>query len=192
LTITPVSAVLAVQPTPLPWSARQAQMSSRMTLALFTTRLVAALPGVAPPMRKNTSLSVVGSVASLFFAFFGPTSSSDGELVGPASNSSPATFTPGTSPSDIVVLPPVGTRVAKPSPSTTVSARFTLSVWLSWYTPGVNSRFRPSASASLITSAVSVGLATKKSSMEIDVPGVGPLPQVVPEESCCTDGTKTR
>jgi hypothetical protein len=50
-----VSAVLAVQPTPLPWSARQAQMSSRMTLLLFTTRLVVALPGVAPPMRKKTS-----------------------------------------------------------------------------------------------------------------------------------------
>jgi len=28
----PVSAVLSVQPTPLPWSARQAQMSSRMVL----------------------------------------------------------------------------------------------------------------------------------------------------------------
>src|SRR3954471_16075495 len=179
--MTPVSAVLLVQPTPLPWSARQAQMSSRMTLLLLTTRLVAALPGVAPPMRKNTSLSVVGSVVSLFFAFFGPTSSSDGEVLGPASNSSPATFTPGTSATDIVVLPVVGTSVGKPSPSTTVSARFTLMVWFSWYTPGVNSRFRPSASASLIASTSSPGLATKKSPMGIDVPGVGPLPQVVPE-----------
>src|SRR3954451_951335 len=189
--MTPVSAVLAVQPTPLPWSARHAQMSSRITLLLLTTRLVAALPGVAPPMRKNTSLSVVGSVASLFFAFFGPTSRSDGELFGPASNSSPASFTPGTSATDIVVLLVVGTSVGKPSPSTTVSARFTLSVWFSWYTPGVNSRFRPSARASLIASTVSDGLAMKKSEMGIGGPGVGPLPHVVPDESCCADGTKT-
>ena len=83
LTITPVSAVLAVQPTPLPWSARQAQMSSRMTSSLFTTRLVVALPGVAPPMRKNTSLSVVGSAGSLLCAFFVPTWSRTGELFGP-------------------------------------------------------------------------------------------------------------
>jgi hypothetical protein len=58
--------------------------------------------------------------------------------------------------------------------------------------PGVKSTFRPSASASLIASTSSAGLAMKKSSMEIDVPGVGPLPQVVPTASRCTSGTKTR
>ena len=61
LTMTPVSAVLLVQPTPLPWSARQAQMWSRMTLSALTSRLTVALPRCAPPMRKNTSWSDVGS-----------------------------------------------------------------------------------------------------------------------------------
>jgi hypothetical protein len=36
-----------------------------MTLALFTTRLVVALPEVAPPMRKNTSWIELGSAGSL-------------------------------------------------------------------------------------------------------------------------------
>src|SRR5260370_35683575 len=38
--MTPVSAVLLAQPTPLPWWARHAQMSSRMTFLLLTTSLV--------------------------------------------------------------------------------------------------------------------------------------------------------
>ena len=55
LTMTPVLAVFEVQPTPLPWSARHAQMLSRITLSLLTTRLVVALPASAPPIRKKTS-----------------------------------------------------------------------------------------------------------------------------------------
>src|SRR6185437_6125005 len=64
LTTMPVSAVLAVQPTPLPWSARQIHTSSSSTLSLLTTRLVVALPGVAPPTRKNTSNNAVGLSAA--------------------------------------------------------------------------------------------------------------------------------
>ena len=91
----------------------------------------------------------------------------------------------------MVASPPVGTSVGKPRPSTTVPARFTLIVWSSWYTPGVKMRFRPLDRALLIACALSEGLAMKKSSIEIDEPGVGPLPHVVPTASCCTAGTKT-
>ncbi len=91
-----------------------------------------ALPGVAPPMRKNTSLSVVGSSGSLLCAFFVPTWSRTGEFLGPASNISPASFTPVTSATVMVASPPVGTSVGKPRPSTTVPARFTLIVLSSW------------------------------------------------------------
>ncbi len=128
LTTTPVSAVFAVQPTPFPWSARHAQMSSSRTSSLFTTRLVVALPGVAPPMRKNTSCSEVGSAGSLLCACGVPTCSSTGELTVPASNSSPASLTPGTSATVIGTTPPTGTIVGKPRPSTTVPARLTLIV----------------------------------------------------------------
>ena len=101
-------------------------------MSLFTTKLVVALPGVAPPMRKNTSLSVAGSAGSLLWAFGVPTWSSTGELTGPASNISPASFTPGTSATDIAVFPLLGTSVGKPRPRTTVSARLTLIVLFSW------------------------------------------------------------
>ena len=57
--------MLTVQPTPLPWSARQSHMWSPMTLSLLTSRLVVALPTPAPPMRKNTSCSEVGLAAWL-------------------------------------------------------------------------------------------------------------------------------
>jgi hypothetical protein len=103
-------------------------MSSSRTLSLFTTRLVVALPGVAPPMRKKTSCSDVGSAGSPLCAFFGPTSTSTREFFGPASKRSPASFTPGTSPTFRVGLPFVGTSVGNPSPSTTVSACLTFSV----------------------------------------------------------------
>ena len=58
-------AVLLVQPTPAPWSARHAQTSSMITLFLLICRLVVASPGVAPPMRKNTSWINVGLFGSL-------------------------------------------------------------------------------------------------------------------------------
>ena len=97
-------------------------------MSLFTTRLVAAFPTVAPPMRKKTSWSEVGSFASLLCACRVPTSSSTGELSEPASNSSPASFTPFTSATVIAVIPFSGTSVGKPIPTTTVSGRFTLIV----------------------------------------------------------------
>jgi hypothetical protein len=57
--------------------------------------------------------------------------------------------------------------------------------------PGVKSRFWPWASALLIFCTLSVGLATKKSSMEMEEPATGPAPQVVPMELRCTEGTNT-
>ena len=79
-------------------------------------------------MRKNTSCSAVGSLGSLLWACGVPTWSSTGELTGPASKISPEISTPGTSATVIGTTPFCGTSVAKPSPSTTVSARFTLIV----------------------------------------------------------------
>ena len=79
-------------------------------------------------MRKNTSCSAVGSLGSLLWAFGVPTWSSTGEFTGPASKISPEISTPGTSATVIGTTPFCGTSVAKPSPSTTVSARFTLIV----------------------------------------------------------------
>jgi hypothetical protein len=83
-------------------------------------------------MRKNTSLSVVGSSGSLLWAFLGPTCSRTDEFTGPASTISPASFTPVTSATVNAATPPVGTSVGRPRPSTTVPARFTLMVWSSW------------------------------------------------------------
>ena len=191
LTITPVSAVLAVQPTPLPWSARQAQMSSRMTLSLFTTRLVVALPGVAPPMRKNTSLSVVGSAGSLLCAFGVPTSSSTGEFIGPASNISPASLTPGTSATVIATSPLVGTSVGKPRPSTTVSGALDLDRLVELVDAGREDAGSGRDERVVDRLCAVRGLAMKKSSIGMDEPGVGPLPHVVPAELRCTAGTKT-
>src|SRR5713101_4947051 len=51
-------------------------------------------------------------------------------------------------------------------------------------------RFLPRARARLIVAAESVGWAMKNRSSEIAEPGVGPLAQVVPNEFCCTAGTK--
>ena len=87
-----------------------------------------AWPGVAPPIRKNTSCTDVGSAGLLLCECRLPTCNSTGELTVPASNNSPESFTPGTSATFIVATPPVGTSVGKPRPSTTVSARFTLIV----------------------------------------------------------------
>src|SRR3954470_21488932 len=126
----PLSAVLTVQPTPEPWSARHAQMWSMMAFGLFTNRLLVALPGPAPPIRKNTSWIVVGLAAWLADDPLGPTTSRLAELVAPASNKRPAIFTPSTSATCIGVTPLSGMIVAYPRPITTVFARFTLIVWL--------------------------------------------------------------
>ena len=107
-------------------------MWSMIALLLLTTRLVVALPAPAPPIRKNTSWSVVGLAAWSAVEPVGPTCSSAGELVVPASNSRPASLTPSTSATFIAVTPLSGTSVAKPRPSTTVLARVTLIVWLRW------------------------------------------------------------
>src|SRR5262245_49048726 len=57
--------------------------------------------------------------------------------------------------------------------------------------PGVNSTLRPRERALLISRASSVGLATKNRSIGIDVPAVGPLAHVVPDESRRSAGTNT-
>ena len=52
VTTTPLSGV-ARPADAVPWSARHAQMSSRITLSLFTRRLTVALPTCGPPTRKK-------------------------------------------------------------------------------------------------------------------------------------------
>src|SRR2546423_6308307 len=52
-------------------------------------------------------------------------------------------------------------------------------------------RFFPCARASLSTSTLSDGFATKKFEIGIECPGVGPLAQVVPVPFVCTSGTNT-
>ena len=90
--------MLTVQPTPAPWSARQAQMWSMMVLLLLTTRLVVALPatGAADPeehvLDRDRVRGVAGGRAGRPDLQQRPASSSC-----PASNSRPAIFTPSTS-----------------------------------------------------------------------------------------------
>jgi hypothetical protein len=108
-------------------------MSSRITWELLTTRLVAAVPGVAPPMRKNTSCTTVGSAGSAVpFRGWLPTCSRTGDLTGPAEKIIPDSFTPGTLATRNGTMPFVGTRVGKPRPITTVSGRVTLMDWRRW------------------------------------------------------------
>src|SRR5207247_4081205 len=52
-------------------------------------------------------------------------------------------------------------------------------------------RFLPLPRALLMLSTESPGWAMKNLSTGIDVPGAGPLLQEVPDELCCTSGTKT-
>src|SRR2546429_5449514 len=52
-------------------------------------------------------------------------------------------------------------------------------------------RFLPLPRALLMLSTESPGWAIKNLSIGIDVPGAGPLLQEVPDELCCTAGTKT-
>ena len=94
-----VGGVLTVQPTPVPWSARQAQMSSRTTWSLLTIRLIVALPTCGPPIRKKTSCRAVGSAAlELPCAVRGcRPAAAPASVAGPASTIRPATSTPGTS-----------------------------------------------------------------------------------------------
>src|ERR1700722_2334979 len=174
LTTRPWAAVLTVQPTvpELPWSARQAQMSSTRVLLELTTRLLVAWPAMSPPIRKKTSWTEVGLLAWLALEPAGPIWSSVLELVVPASNSRPWSRTPSTSATCMVSTPPVGMRVGKPRPSTTVFGLLTWSVWLMLYTPGVKSRLQPSARAELICAAVLDGVATKNVLIGTLVPGV--------------------
>src|ERR1700749_101847 len=79
----------------------------------------------APPIRKNTSWMVSGSLADPAAGSGVPTDSSAGELTGPASKISPETFTPGFGATTTGMVPCWGTRVAKPRPTTTVSGRET-------------------------------------------------------------------
>ncbi|HVN11536.1 MAG TPA: hypothetical protein VMT69_05550 [Kineosporiaceae bacterium] len=99
---------------------------------MLTWRLTSTVPAAAPPIRKNTSCSAVGSAASPLCAFFGPTWSSTGEFRRPASKIRPEMSTPGTSATLMVTLPRVGVSVGKPSPRTTLSARLTVRVLPTW------------------------------------------------------------
>ena len=76
-------------------------------------------------------------------------------------------------------------------PSTTVSARLTLIVLPTSYTPGVRSRFMPRESWLLMTWTESEGLATKNCDSGIDRPGVGPFSHETPEELVVASGTNT-
>ena len=87
-----------------------------MVSLLLTTMALVALPAPAPPIRRNTSWTVVGSAEWSADAPLGPTCSSDGELAVPASKSRPASLTPSTSATFIAVTPLSGTSVAKPQP----------------------------------------------------------------------------
>ncbi len=108
-------------------------MSSRITWELLTTRLVAAWPGVPPPIRKNTSCTRSGSAGSAAPSPGRlPSCSSTGELTGPAAKIIPDSFTPGTLATRIATTPSAGTRVGKPRPSTTVSGRVTSMLWCRW------------------------------------------------------------
>ena len=128
LTVRPVAAVLAVQPTPAPWSARQDHTSSMIELLLSSMNASVTEPASAPPTRKQTSSTVTGSEA-LFAVEPGDADCSRvGELVGPASKIRPEMLTPGTSATLIVVWPAVGISVAKPRPMILVLALVTLIV----------------------------------------------------------------
>jgi hypothetical protein len=83
-----------------------------MVWRLLTTMLVVALPGPAPPIRTNTSWTVVGSAEWSREAPGGPTSSRVAELTGPASIRNPARRTPSTSANFRAVTPLSGTIVA--------------------------------------------------------------------------------
>ena len=97
-------------------------LSARLTVA--DAALVSA-----PPTRKNTSETRSGSPGAPPWPD-APTVISAGEFTGPASMISPDTFTPLPESTTSAWLPAVGTRVAKPSPSTIVPGRVTSIAWL--------------------------------------------------------------
>jgi hypothetical protein len=101
-------------------------------------------------------------------------------------------MTPGTSATRIGTTPSSGVSVAIPRPSTTVSGRLMSIVRSTPYTPGVRIRFLPRASSVSIRCAESDGRATKKSLIGSECPGVAAVCHVVPRESDCASGTKTR
>ena len=102
LTIRPVSAVFTVQPTPAAVVGAPGPDVVDDRVVAVDQQAGGGLAGdPAPPIRKNTSWIVVGLAAWLAVEPFGPTCSSTGELVVPASNSRPAIFTPSTSATDI-------------------------------------------------------------------------------------------
>ena len=73
-----------------------------------------------------------------------------------------------------------------------MSGRVTLIVWLTWWVPGVTSRFLPWASALLMVAAVVPGRTMKKSASESEEPAGVLLYQLVPVLFCRTAGTNTR
>ena len=103
-------------------------MSSRMTLSLLTTRLVVALPGSgAADAEEHVLQRRSGCRGSLLWACAGCAHLA----AAPASSSRRRrTMMPASRPrrrraTVIAASPSVGTRVGKPRPSTTVSARLT-------------------------------------------------------------------
>ena len=61
LTTRPLLLRFLVQPTPVPWSARQIQVWSTRVSLLLISRLMLARPMPAPPTRKKMSLREMGS-----------------------------------------------------------------------------------------------------------------------------------
>ena len=160
-TTTPVSRGVDRPADAAPWSARHAQMSSRMTLSLFTTRLVVALPTCRAADAEEDVVEGrrIGGVALVRVLSCLPASSVRAHGTGVEQQ-----------PRDLDALhvgdghrgdPVLGSSVAKPSPRTTVSARLTSIVLSRWYTPGVKIRLRPLASALLMSLTSSDGCARK-------------------------------
>src|ERR1700753_2883223 len=175
-----------------PCSPRQPQMSSRITCEVSTTRLSVAWPAVAPPMRKNTSCTKVGSDALPSWLVSGvPSWTRLAEFFGPASTIRLDSLTPCGASTSIAAVPFCGTRVGKPTPSTTVSGRDTRIGAFRLYTPGVSSRSLPRASAASMATIEVLGVAMKNLLIGRAVPAVLPFGQDGPAVFFCSDGTNT-
>ncbi len=103
----------------------------------------------------------------------------------------PESFTPGTSSVRSAAVPCCGTSVGMPRPSTIVSGRVTRIGAVSLYTPGVSSRFLPTASAASIAPIDVLGEAMKNLLIGTVVPAVLPPSHDGPAESCRRAGTNT-
>ena len=130
-------------------------MSSRMVSLVLTTRLVVALPAPAPPMRKKTSWSDIGSadVAGAWHAGRRPAAGPASSPVRRRRSARPACtpFTSATVHRHDAVVGNEGREahaVARSCPG-----GVTLIVWSTWYTPGVKIRFRPLPGPALIVAA---------------------------------------